>query len=102
MLEDPKFTSMDDAVTEFEKRLESQTEDDFVATGFRSHDQTLGRLRCGELMLVGARPSMGKTAYMLSMALNQLKAGLAVYFFTLEMPKPIIMARLVSIETAIP
>ncbi len=102
MLEDPKFTSMDDAVTEFEKRLESQTDDDLFETGFRSHDQTVGRLRRSELMLVGARPSMGKTAYMLSMALNQLKAGFAVYFFSLEMSKPIMIARLVSMESGIP
>src|SRR5262245_61141511 len=101
MSDDPKFTSMPDAVLEFEKALERQTEDDFIETGLSSHDRVLGRLRRSELMFIGARPGMGKTAYMLRMALNQLKAGVRVYFFSLEMSEPIMMARLVSIETGI-
>ena len=92
---------MSDAVLEFEKALDRQTDDDFVETGFSSHDQALGRLRRSELAFVGARPGMGKTAFLLSMTLNQLKKGLCVYFFTLEMSKAIMMARLVSIETGI-
>ena len=101
MLDDPKFISTADAVVLFEKRLEAQNENDFVATGFTSHDQTLGRLRRGEIAFVGGRPGMSKTAFLLAMALNQLKAGLDVFFFSLEMPIAIIMARLVSIETGI-
>jgi replicative DNA helicase len=100
-MDDPKFISTVDAVVQFEKRLEAQNENDFVETGFSPHDQTLGRLRRGEIIFVGARPGMGKTAFLLAMALNQLKAGLDVFFFTLEMPIAIIMARLVSIETGI-
>jgi replicative DNA helicase len=100
-MDDPKFISTVDAVVQFEKRLEAQNENDFVETGFSPHDQTLGRLRRGEIIFVGARPGMGKTAFLLAMALNQLKAGLDVFFFTLEMPIPIIMARLVSIESGI-
>jgi replicative DNA helicase len=100
MDEAPKFIPMHDAIVQFEKRLESQNEN-LIETGFRSHDQTLGRLRRNELIEIGARPGMGKTAFMLRMALNQLKAGLRVYFFSLEMSLEIIMARLVSIETII-
>lgn len=102
MLDDPKFTPMTDAVTAFEKRLESQHENDFVETGFRAHDRTIGRLRRGELTLIGGRPGMGKTAITLVMALNQLELGLHVYFFSLEMSIEIVMARLVSIKTKIP
>jgi replicative DNA helicase len=100
MNEELKFIPMGDAVLRFEKQLESQNEN-LVETGFRSHDQTLGRLRRNELILIGSRPGMGKTAFMLRMALNQLKAGLRVYFFSLEMSLEVIMARLVSIETGI-
>ena len=77
---------MADAVTEFAKSLDERNEDDFFPTGFPSHDQVLGRLRRGMLALVGARPSIGKTAFMLCLALRQLIAGIRVYFFTLEMP----------------
>jgi replicative DNA helicase len=96
-----KWTSMADAVIEFEKRLENQTEDDFP-TGFSSHDRLLGRFRRGEIVFVGARPSMGKTAWLLSSALGQLEAGIKVYFFSLEMSESDMIARLVSIKTGIP
>jgi len=99
---EPTFISTPEAVAEFERRLESQSEDDFVETGFPSHDHSLGRLRRSELTFIGARPGMGKTALLLRMALNQMKAGVRVYFFSLEMPLVIIMARLVSIVTGIP
>jgi replicative DNA helicase len=54
------------------------------------------------LALIGARPSMRKTAFMLCLALKQLMAGIRVYFFTLEMPRADMIARLVSIRTGIP
>jgi replicative DNA helicase len=100
-MDEPKFVSMVDALVRFQKRLESQSDDDLIPTGFTVHDQTLGRLRRAETMFVGARPGMGKTAFLLAMALNQLKNGLDVVFFSLEMSLEIIMARLVSIETGI-
>lgn len=98
---DPSFIPMSEAVQDFAKQLDSQTEDDFFPTGFSSHDLSLGRLRRGTLTLVGARPSIGKTALMLSMALRQLEAGIQVYFFSLEMPIHDMIGRLVSIKTGI-
>jgi len=100
-MDDPKFVPMVDAVALFRKRLESPKGGGLISTGFSVHDQVLGRLRRGEMMFVGARPSMGKTAFLLAMALKQLKAGLNVAFFSLEMSLEVIMARLISIETGI-
>ena len=97
-----QYVPMPDAVREFEKEMDRQTEDDFFPTGFPSHDNALGRPRRGSLTMIGARTSMGKTALMLNMALAQMKAGIAVYFFSLEMPRSDMIARLVSIETGIP
>ena len=101
MNDDPKFTSTAEAVVQFQKRLEAPGEGHLIATGFPSHDQVLGHLRRNELMIVGGRAAMAKTAFLLAMALNQLKAGFDVFFFSLEMSLDIIMARLVSIETGI-
>jgi len=101
MPEEPKFTSMADAVLEFEKNFDAPNEDEFFATGFEAHDKALGRLRMGTLTLVGARTSMGKTALLLSWALRQLEAGIKVFFFTLEMPMRDMIARIVSIKTGI-
>jgi len=98
---DPKFVTMADAIREFQKQFDSQSEADFFPTGFASHDNALGRLRRGTVTFVGARPSMGKTALMLCSALKQLEAGIRVVFFTLEMPVTDMIARLVSIKTGI-
>ena len=92
---------MPDAVVEFEKQFGAQSQSNFFPTGFNSHDNALGRLRRGMLALVGARPSMGKTAFMLCWALQQLIAGIRVYFFSLEMPRADMIARLVAIKTGI-
>jgi replicative DNA helicase len=100
-MDDPKFVPMGDAVAQFRKRLESPKGGGLISTGFSVHDQVLGHLRRAETMFVGARPGVGKSAFLLAMALNQLKNGLDVAFFSLEMPIEVIMARLVSIETGI-
>jgi replicative DNA helicase len=57
---------MPEAVLEFQKQLDRETENDFFPTGFPSHDRTLGRLRRGSLTLIGARSSIGKTAFELA------------------------------------
>jgi replicative DNA helicase len=103
MPEDFRFIPMPQAVVEFEKQFDPQSrQGNFFPTGFNSHDNALGRLRRGMLALVGARPSMGKTAFMLCWALQQLIAGIRVYFFSLEMSRADMIARLVSIKTGIP
>ncbi|MBI4529207.1 MAG: DnaB-like helicase C-terminal domain-containing protein [Deltaproteobacteria bacterium] len=97
-----RYVPMADAVRDFGKELDAQGESDFFPTGFQAHDLALGRLRGGSVTWIGARPSMGKTALMLSWALAQLMIGIKVYFFSLEMPRTDMIARLVSIETGIP
>ena len=44
---------------------------------------------------------MGKTALLLLWALKQLLAGIKVFFFTLEMPKADMIARMVSLQSGI-
>jgi replicative DNA helicase len=99
---DPAYVPMPEAVAEFEKQFDRQGEQDFFPTGFSSHDRALGRLRRGTVTFIGARPSMGKTAFMLCLALAQMIAGIRVFFFSLEMPRADMIARLVSIATRIP
>ena len=57
---------------------------------------TLG-LQEGDLILVAGRPSMGKTAFALSMAANFIQNGLPVLFFSMEMSNRSIMYRVLSI-----
>ena len=57
-----------------------------LATGFRDLDELLTGLHPSELILVAARPSMGKTALVLNVLQNiVLKQGQCAVMFSLEM-----------------
>lgn len=101
MAEDPKFTSMADAVREFSESLKERNKNDFFPTGFATHDNALAVFAAACCRLSVPGPRWGKTAFMLSIALEQLMAGIKVYFFTLEMPQADMIARLVSIKTGV-
>lgn len=58
-----------------------------VPTGFVLLDRLLTGLHAGELVLVGARPSMGKTSFAMNIAAYAAHRGKSVAVFSLEMPK---------------
>ncbi len=72
-----------------------------VPTGFRDLDACLTGLHKGELILVGARPSMGKTSFAINIAAHAAKAGKTVAIFSLEMPKEQIMMRILCGEARV-
>jgi replicative DNA helicase len=73
-----------------------------VDTGYkRLNEITLG-FGDGDLIIVAARPAMGKTSLVLNMALRNLEIGNGVAFFSLEMPSEQIFLRLLSSKTNIP
>ena len=66
-----------------------------VPTGFTDLDQLLTGLHPGELILIGARPSMGKTSFAMNIASYAgLVAGKTVAVFSLEMPREQITLRM--------
>ena len=66
-----------------------------VQTGFRSLDHKLQGLRGGDMVIIAARPSMGKTAFALNIAQNVGFTGRHVAIFSLEMSKEQLADRLV-------
>lgn len=66
-----------------------------IATGFRGLDGILGGFAPGALYIVGARPSIGKSALALNLALNAAHRDCAVLLFSLEMPRASLAKRLV-------
>lgn len=56
-----------------------------VPTGYPSLDRMLMGLREGQLIIIGARPAVGKTSFALNLALNAASEGYTVAFFSLEM-----------------
>jgi len=68
-----------------------------VPSGFPDLDQLTAGFQQGDLIIVAARPSMGKTALALNMAFNAAYSeGVPVAFFSLEMSKEQLVRRLLS------
>ncbi len=73
-----------------------------LATGFRDFDDMTGGLQRGELIIIAARPSMGKTALALNLARNAaVDHGSKVAVFSLEMTTRALVLRLLSAEAGI-
>ncbi|MCL1914394.1 MAG: replicative DNA helicase [Eubacteriaceae bacterium] len=73
-----------------------------VPTGFADLDLITGGLQDSDLVLIAARPSMGKTALGLNIAQNaSFRAGKSVAFFSLEMSTDQLVLRIISAESEI-
>ena len=70
----------------------------YDSTGFPALDPYLKKKDCpvGQLITIGARPSIGKTAFAVSLIRNMLVRGKEILFFSLEMSSKDIINRLVS------
>lgn len=73
---------------------------DAVLTGIGALDKIVGGFNPGELIILGGRPSMGKTALALSIALNAARAGDGVAIASLEMTPDAMALRALSEATA--
>ena len=72
-----------------------------VPTGFKVLDRMTNGLQPSDLIIVAARPSMGKTAFCLNIARNAATEGTTVGFFSLEMSREQLALRLLSAEAAV-
>ncbi len=73
-----------------------------VPTGFTQLDGLLTGLHGGELIIVGARPSMGKTSFAMNIATHAaLYAGKSVAVFSLEMPREQIALRMLCSDARV-
>ena len=73
-----------------------------LSSGFKDLDKLTSGLQPSDLILVAARPSMGKTAFTLNIATNvAVKEKKAVAFFSLEMSKEQLVQRMLCSEGAI-
>lgn len=73
----------------------------FLSTGFKRIDEKNGGFYDGQMIVIGARPSVGKSALMGKMALTQAKAGWKVGIVSLEMNNNEIAGRIASLHTDI-
>ena len=69
-----------------------------ISTGYPALDEKTTGLHEGELIILAARPAMGKTAFALNIAANIGKLGQTVAIFSLEMGAESLVNRMVSSE----
>jgi len=72
-----------------------------IPTGFTNVNEATGGWQNSDLIIIAARPAMGKTAFVLRLAANAAKEGNPVAIFSLEMAKEQLIDRMVSFETGI-
>jgi len=69
-----------------------------MSWGFNELNSITGGLFGSELVVIGGRPSMGKTQLMVQMAIKMAKVGFKPLFVSLEMSREAMAERLISIE----
>lgn len=94
--------SLVEAWDRFEKLSKSDGEMRGIPTGFRDIDSKLAGLQKSDLIILAARPSMGKTSLALDIARNAAcKFGKSVGIFSLEMSSQQLVDRLIASESQV-
>ncbi|MDR3248532.1 MAG: replicative DNA helicase, partial [Treponema sp.] len=93
---------LNETISLIEKLVSSNKEYSGIPSGFPELDTLTSGFHPSEFIIIGARPSVGKTALALTMAANiSVHQKLPAVFFTLEMPGTELMKRLLSMEARI-
>jgi len=88
------------AIAEIENKKEKKLTG--IPTGLSNLDTLTSGWQASDLIILGGRPSMGKTAFALSMVRNMtIDYGIPVAFFSLELSSKQLIQRLICIETNI-
>ncbi|HEX8226591.1 MAG TPA: replicative DNA helicase [Candidatus Saccharimonadales bacterium] len=100
------ITSIEDILADSFERLDELHKDKKsirgVPTGFKDMDNILAGLQKSDLFILAARPSMGKTAFVLNLAHNvAVHSKEPVLLFSLEMSKEQLVDRLLSMESGV-
>ena len=89
-------------VDNIEKASRTQGNVTGLATGFVDLDYKTSGFQPSDLILIAARPSMGKTAFALNIARHMaFKGGATVAIFSLEMSKEQLVSRMLSMESRV-
>jgi replicative DNA helicase len=99
-------TSLENILTESFDRLDELHKDKGklrgIPTGYKDLDNILAGLQNSDLMVLAARPSMGKTALALNIAHNvALEAKVPVLIFSLEMSKEQLVDRMLAMSSGV-
>lgn len=91
-----------EAITEIEQTYESDDSVTGVGTGFRDLDKITHGFQPGDLIILAARPAMGKTSFALNIAQNAaISHKKSVAVFSLEMPSSQLAMRLLAAKARV-
>ncbi len=91
-----------DSIKRIEMLYQRKEEITGIPTGFAQLDRMTAGFQPGQLIVVAARPSMGKSAFSINLASHAaLRSKKSVAFFSLEMSKEDVMVRLLSSEARV-
>ncbi|SNU07071.1 replicative DNA helicase [Lachnospiraceae bacterium] len=91
-----------DVIGEIEAASQTKGKINGLRTGFTDLDNMLTGLHGGELLLVAARPSMGKTAFVLNIAHHvAIREEIPVVVFSLEMSREQLVTRLLAVDSMV-
>lgn len=105
--ESSRLHRIDSIILEIYDRLQRLSGDERelyagIPTGFAALDRVITGLNKSDLILLAARPAMGKTAFALNIASNvALKAGKKVVVFSLEMSREQLVERMLSSDASV-
>ena len=97
----PIWQAVSEYYDEIEKQLAAGDETFGLPTGFKKLDELLGGFQKSDLIVFAGRPGMGKTSWLLTVALNIARRGARIALFTMEMGVEQMVQRLISMETGI-
>ena len=99
------FSMVKDVLLTVFNQLEERAKVKGSITGINTGYKDLNRMTAGfqrsDLILLAARPAMGKTALALNIAMNAAKSGASVAMFSLEMSEEQYIQRLISLESLV-
>lgn len=104
--ENRNYANLDNTIKKVFSNIVGAADNTYGITGIGSGFSKLDEMTCGfqpgDLIIVAARPSMGKTAFALCLARNAALAGHAVAFVSLEMSSEQLVMRILSFDARVP
>lgn len=94
-------TVFEENMRELQEREKNKGQLPGVGTGFRDVDRILGGMQPTDLVILAARPGMGKTSFALNIAANVAEAGKSVLVFSMEMSKEQLGQRILSMSSSV-
>lgn len=83
-------------VSEYQDQYFQERKEEKLYTGFSKLDEITGGLEGGDVIVIGARPGVGKSAFTSQIILEMAKAGKRIGFYNLEMSEKQVYERLLS------